>query len=415
MNIPKTYRWRNGVTLVEVIFAIGVVLIGLLGLMSILPLAGRRSQDAIGLAVGSSVAQSVIATLESRRYLSSGRLRPVPATTGSAVTNLAVTPAPVSFCIDPMFASATTVPSGVILNGYDGSLFPYYKVNHNPLTDPSIGPAAWPSTQPRLNRVGITQQFNTALFATVSESLSFAENADDLLVHRPKDKTLYANFVDAQAPVVMGGLEYGKQMPSGEFSWIATVNPLPGGVYASVSVVVIRKRLREFQPPTTTTAPATPQGNAVGERLAYVSFAAGFSGGAGGVVHLVSAQNTVFSLRADDWIMLSRNTGGAVFHRWYRVVSVGGRVDGKPETFTTSEDTSTTPSEDTNLKCPFPVYGNNVWRQKVLLDGPDWEFNFVEGTTIRQFADSSFPDNTYATLVEGVVSVTERTVLMSEF
>ena len=51
---------RRAVTLVEVIFAVGVVLVGLLGVMSILPLAGRRAEDSINLNVGAAMAESII-------------------------------------------------------------------------------------------------------------------------------------------------------------------------------------------------------------------------------------------------------------------------------------------------------------------------------------------------------------------
>ena len=47
-----------------------------------------------------------------------------------------------------------------------------------------------------------------------------------------------------------------------------------------------------------------------------------------------------------------------------------------------------------------------VWRQKVVLDGPDWSFGYSGE------AGASWSTNTVATIVEGVVSVTERIVLL---
>ena len=44
------------------------------------------------------------------------------------------------------------------------------------------------------------------------------------------------------------------------------------------------------------------------------------------------------------------------------------------------------------------VETDTTWTHKVLLDGSDWVFG----------------NNTYATLVDGVVSVTERSVLLSD-
>lgn len=401
--------YRRAVTLMEVVFAMGVILIGLLGLLSILPLAGRRAQESVSLSVGPVIGQSVVNALESRRFLSNGRLRPIRRTNSTAVTNLTNTvAAPVgSYCIDPLFASSNTPPA-MLENGYSAAFYPYYRPTHNPLVDPSTMSTTWTAMQPRLTRVGITRTGSAVALATllsVSEALELVEAKDDLLVTRPTDRTQNARFSSSEVQTASTGLEYDKRLPQGELTWIATVNPLPDGQYASVSVVVFKRRDRNFDSPTGTTAPSTPEGNGVSERLAYVSFASGFSGGAGGVVHLVSNANTVSEVRSSDWVMLSRFIpaigGGAVFHRWFRVVA----VNGKPEQFTT--DGSTT-MDDTNLGCRLPAAGNSVWRHKVHLDGADWSFGFTG------YGDNSFADNTYATIVTDVISVTERTVLIND-
>jgi hypothetical protein len=260
-------------------------------------------------------------------------------------------------------------------------------------------------------------------FLSVPEALTIAENGDDLILTRPEDRSIGATFRDGQVQARSGGLEYGKRLPSGEFTWFATVNPLPGGVYASVSVVVVKNRERSFESPTVDTPPDDPEGNAVSERLAYVTYGSGFTGGAGGIVHLVSNANTVSRIRSDDWIMLSRNLNGTAvdpdftvpgpfWHRWYRVVNASG----KAEEFET-DGTNTT--NDTNLEARFPAgtVGTRVWRHKLLLDGPDWDFGFLDPTQTppeRDYADNTYADNTYATIVEGVVSVTERMVLLTD-
>lgn len=240
-------------------------------------------------------------------------------------------------------------------------------------------------------------------------------------------------FKSGQVAPVNGGLEYGKRIPSGEYSWIATVNPLPGGVYASVSVAVVRRRLRSFDASSNTIPPPTAEGNALGERVAYVTYASGFKGGAGGVVHLASNANTVPTILPGSWIMLSRFSQIASdklidYHRWYRVTS----VDGKEERYAagTVYDNAT-----------GSAFTNNVWLQKLTLEGPDWDFSYPGGyaTTPEVNAYSTndsamynnwtpyivadapgnpatipFSSNTYATMVEGVVSVTERVVKLSD-
>ncbi len=52
MSLIKHSHSRRAVTLVEVIFSIGVVLIGLVGVASILPLAGNRAQESMNMSAG---------------------------------------------------------------------------------------------------------------------------------------------------------------------------------------------------------------------------------------------------------------------------------------------------------------------------------------------------------------------------
>ena len=116
------------------------------------------------------------------------------------------------------------------------------------------------------------------------------------------------------------------------------------------------------------------------------------------------------------------------YHRWYRVIS----VDGKEERYAagTVYDNAT-----------GSAFTNDVWRQKLTLDGPDWDFAYPSGyattpevspystndsSTYNNWtpyiiADAAgnpatipFSSNTYATIVEGVVSVTERVVKLSD-
>tara|TARA_R110002049_G_scaffold2750_6_gene22052 strand:- start:10503 stop:11768 length:1266 start_codon:yes stop_codon:yes gene_type:complete len=401
---------RRAVTLVEVIFSIGVILIGLLGLLSILPLAGRRAQDSLNLNIGSAVSESVLARLKSRQSLSNGELLALD-------TSVLASPGSPSFVIDPLFASlyedaanadtsdGITMPPTGTSNGYSELFFPYFKTNHNPFFDPSDTLSTsmaneWPSAQPRLIRAGIARGTPTPpvgagltnLFLDAEQARTLVERSDDLPIVRPDDGSKPASYVALQATST-AALNYGKRIPTGEFTWVATVNPLPGGVYASISVVVMRQRERNFVAPAVAGPVGDPRENSIGERLAYVTFASGFSGGAGGLVHLVASASTPSKISANDWIMLSRTDSVNTFHRWYRVVS----VDADP-IMTTAVDPVSSSSQD-------------VWFHKVLLDGPDWSFGFVTPGNADTVA---IADNTFATIVRDVVSVTERTVLLSD-
>jgi hypothetical protein len=209
---------------------------------------------------------------------------------------------------------------------------------------------------------------------------------------------------------------------------------------------VIRRRLRSFDASNATTPPSTAEGNAIGERLAYVTYASGFKGGAGGIVHLVSNANTVPKILPGNWIMLSRFSQISAdklidYHRWYRVISVDGKEQRTPAGGNYTPDAWEAPGSPPQGSSRQYVTDGS-WRQKVTLDGPDWEFGYATGyadtpeTTAfstqvpsvaynnwspyiiadraGQPAQVPFSDNTYATIVDGVVSVTERVVKLSD-
>jgi hypothetical protein len=179
--------------------------------------------------------------------------------------------------------------------------------------------------------------------------------------------------------------------------------------YANLSIVIIRQRVVDVDYPVTAPSgtPYGPQDNGVSERVAYVTAASGFSGGAGGTDHLTASNVTSLELAPNDWIMLSAQLSGRAEHRWYRVVA----TDAEPEILIPDSDTFLEPGLS-NLPAPSGVYRTGeVWRRRITLDGPDWSFNFqnAAGTPIAT-SDATFGDNTYATIVQGVVSVTERII-----
>lgn len=406
---------RKAVTLIEVIFSIGVVLIGLLGLLSLMPLAGKRSQEAISLAAASALGDSVMNDLLSRRLISNGLLSDMDNT---AVTyNTTTTPAqlqvgatPVGgICIDPIY-KGNQAP--LTSNHYNDRFFPYFIERHDPLLNPSVAANEWPAQQPRLTRVGANHTLAAPSVGRAEQARAIGESSDALTFDRPKDRS-----VDAVLPGLKTNgshlLSYGKRVPSGEYSWIATVSPLAGGRFASVSVVVVRNRDSERDYPSG--LETVPLRNGVSERLAYVADAAGFMGGAGGTVLLAGSQTTLSRLRSNDWVMLSTRVSGGTppvdVHRWFRVVS----VDNEPVLHRT---TDTAPDIDTVLGGRVPTaVGADVWLRRVQLDGADWQFGFLNDDPAPPFDSLTnaqrYADNTFATIVTDVVSVTERVVPLS--
>jgi len=383
----------SGVSLVEVIFSIGVIIIGILGVMSILPLAGRRAQDSVSMSVGAAMGDSVAGKILSNRWNQKGKLR-ILTPAGTVVRTVIDTPVPPftytpatftlpnqPFCIDPMMIRAgTSVTPLNDSSGFNTSYFPYYKPTHNPTIDPSLtgqpqlsesaGPAPLGSPAPlrRLIRVGLLRTASSTDLLNVSEAFHIAERNDDVRFDRPKDKTLPAMIMGDRATNVAGSTPYGARFGRGEYSWIATVVPEETRGYATLSVVIIRNRLRDFDLPTD--SPATiPERNAASERLASVVSAIGFVGGAGGMVEISSNLNTVSRILPGQWVMLSNfNANGSPVHRWYRIAGFGGDVV-KNETVQT-------------------------WSREIHLDGADWDFS----------------STTQMTIVDGAVSVTNHFV-----
>ncbi len=433
---------RNAVTLVEVLFAIGVVLIGLVGLASVLPVAARRAQDSIDLNEASALASAVFDELEAKGALRRSawvvRLDQDRGSFGPGTTPPvdAAFPNATSWCIDPMFVSADvsalTEANGGYFNaynpnsgnGYRRMLFPHYRGEHDPLADPSLPPDEFwrpvGSIAPRMLRVGVgRQQDQGGLLRTPDgeaflfrsrEAEALVETLDEVSTFKPEDRTL--NVVTQDTEAVSGGSPLGKRVTDGSLTWIATCNQVPGSTYMSVSVVVMRKRDRSFftYPVTDTqeSGPAkTSDGNSTAERLAYVNYANGFTGGAGGTVqimgpaeHVDANGNPVGGLSprvvVNDWVMLSRQlpSGGDV-HRWFRVAS----VDEEPE-FLTVDD---------------PVHGDphEVWQRTVYLDGPDWSFGFpTPGFADKDTAGGTVLDNTYVTIMDDVIAVSEHMIRM---
>ncbi|KLU05096.1 putative signal peptide and transmembrane protein [Rhodopirellula islandica] len=404
---------RAAITLIEVIFSIGVIMIGLLGLLSVMPLAGGRARDAVSLSVGAEMGDTIAKNVSIRKWLGNGNLAEMSG--GNAVgydfasNQLEITSSGTALpgiCIDPLYY-AVQGGSSTAFNSYDDSVFPYYVAAHDPLLNPANSDSTWepPSmfpwsageagSAPRLTRVGLSG-------ASAELARTIIESVNDLVVQQPKDTTIPAKLTGLDS----GEMDYGRRIPTGEFSWIATLVPSENSRFAHLSIVVMRNRVADIDFPTVAlTPPILPEMNGMSERVAQVTFASGFSGGAGGVVHLTASATTSSELAPNDWVMLSRRLPDSTqVFRWYRVVA----VDQEPEEIFAYSNSEL----ETGLAAlPTPQTGINrtteeLWRRRVSLDGPDWEFDF----TTDPVSDNSFYDNTFATMVQGVVSVTERLV-----
>jgi hypothetical protein len=108
--------------------------------------------------------------------------------------------------------------------------------------------------------------------------------------------------------------------------------------------------------------------------------------------------------------MLSNNRSDATNHRWYRVAAADALDSvGEPERFSGSPA-----ALNSQIGTLLPgTHSRQVWRRTVYLSGPDWDFGYKPD----KFADDAnlaeLADNTFATLVENVVSVTEHVIRLN--
>lgn len=407
MRLPQ--KQRRAITLVEVIFAIGVVLIGLVGLASILPLAGSQAQDSLDFDVASVLSDSASKEIKARRLMREPTLatsRPILRLDGMNIRNAGtgvVTP----FCFDPLFA--VDLPTFDANTAYLMNVFPYYRTDHNPLINPAreVG-AGFTQTngQPRMARVGlngagltVSQQLELARFLTHSK--------DDLFQLQPTDRSLPAVINGLNATGGATSLPFGARIGTGLYSWMVTVDPDEDSRFASMSVVVMRSREIPDSFPAVfadNDEDFDEQSNGVSERLALVVEASGFQGGAGGQVSLYSSAQTVNRIVTNDWIMLSRSLDGSTnpdqqVHRWYRVVNID------EEAALITDPVDTTLSSSTMPVDALTPDGTQVWGRSMLLAGSDWSFGITGGG--NQF--------TYATIVDNVVAVNTEVISLAEF
>ena len=398
--------WRRGITLLEIMFSIGVVTVGLLGVLALLPLAAHQAQKGLIATRAAVTANNALNDFESRGmrdpkswmfyYPGGGTPPAAPAQNGmyrmrppgeTPVWQFAFgewtwsPPAPQPVCIDPRFIAAN--------GGFSQdatkitSAFPYYK------TDPSI-PAI---NQPRMNRVtlwsGVTLPGTaTPLAMTDARADQVFVMDDDLLFDLPTDATEEPNQIfgsagadgrwgeagldDDSNGVVDDSSEAGwagtddvmtQRQYEGAFSWLATLAPESNDLY-TLSVVVFYQR------------DATLDMNENSERLVQVATFLNSGIGGGDVVLETrpGRPQTDLELSPNDWVMLAGNSFDGQKFRWYRVVAA---------------DTEVTET------------GNGTWQRYATLSGPDWN-------RAEWLPPAIFP--TQATIMNDVVAVYERVI-----
>ncbi len=390
---------RRGISLLEVMFSIGVAFVGLVGVTALLPLAAYRMGRGVSADTATAFGRSAVAEFDvrgmSRRDMwAVWNPDPnvnafVPFVNDPSLWGWPVSfPTPLlgtgaSFCLDPQYL-ARAVDDGNV----PPSLFPAVPTAVTPLNQ---------SEEPRMARITLRTTPNApaaiggspnplfTLPKITADEVFFLN--DELLFTLPKDQTAFPVGAFTNNPA--GQLE--KRQYAGSMSWMATLSPIlsaAGGPIQenlyTLSVVVFEGRRLD----TDTTINANIDEEPI-ERVVNVPVFAGLGEGGGDVTLATRPgrpDTDLDDLRPGMWVMLgarlkdpaSPTIPGAAVFRWYRI----GAVDSEKV-----YDTSNT---------LHPTV--NVWGRSVFLEGGDWNPSPL----------AAFP--TQATIISGVVAVFEKTI-----
>jgi type II secretory pathway pseudopilin PulG len=370
--VPRASRGGQrpaGVSLLEVLFAIGIVAVGLLGLTAVLPVALRQMARGY---VSDSAARVAANAAE---HFDIGGLR-YPANwryaNGGLVSRMDANNRYFrAFAIDPQFAAANSgVNGGAVFNP---NLFPYL--------------ARSVAADPRMERITLLSGSSSPVVMRLPQADEIFTGMDDLVFDIPQERTL------PPEAVLLGG----KRQAQGQFSWIATLVPkleadgMQKDLY-TLSIVVFHRRNtsysmfidadgdRAYDPGETPTLHENivhifngTQGNNWNDTHFHAD------GYQGGDVTLHAATAEELNVRSGDWLMLMGNItfGGSQIplFRWYRVLG----SDSAPEA------------------ASGPQY-----QLDVTLQGADWPYRFID--------TASNPPRTQVLVMKNIVLVHEKTI-----
>ncbi len=129
---PRTGFVRLGISLTEVLIAMGILTVGLLGVASVFPVGGWYMQRAEIADRGSAIAQSVMSDLVARGMLNPAAwyvMTPTPAPAG----NLSTSPNYQVFGVDGEYSPGATVRAGTFTRPFAEALTAGLKLNNDPV------------------------------------------------------------------------------------------------------------------------------------------------------------------------------------------------------------------------------------------------------------------------------------------
>ncbi len=401
-------RGRPAVTIIEVLFAILVTSVGLLGAIALFPVASAQARrarlnDMLGLA-----GRSAFHDFDTRGMRRPDRWLawdPNVAPAGSFVPYLSVSNLNLawgeSLCIDPrMIASHTStntttgVQSLAAATSASGSAggqcvqsFPYAAVGTTPFLIPAtpMTPQRW-NTQ-YMRRITLRAASGAALGMRLPQADAIFRIEDDISYTRPENGgpngATRSDSATQNATLLPTGAtnSWGRRSSDGKITWLATIAPIfdisgvPSDEY-TLSVVMLHDRPSRLD-----------RIDNMMERTVTGTFQS--AGETGGEIRLTSTSAEQLQLKSNDWVMVSgtynvsQTTAGPFVTRfqWYRIAE----CDLEPELITIG-----------------PATGN--FQLYATLIGQDWNMNFANPLTTTPTGNVS------VTIVQGAFAVYEKTI-----
>ena len=441
----------TGLTVVEVLFAMVIILVGLIGVAAMIPFAGRQAEDSYKITQGGAAGESALGVFNSssivRPRMDSPWLFISDQGTPSKVNSLnefylkefvsrSSPPNPfpsnnlqiavlqnqvigMGFCIDPLFWGYQTnfVGSG----NFAKTRFPFYNDFMPANYDPLGSPASF--STPRLRRVSLldpSSSFAAPRWLRLPSAIQLATvSGGDLIQAKPEtDKSaapLRGEYVDGTGALLQS------PTAAASVSWIATLTPIDetpvilpemlagasttGPALApenyNLGVVVFSKRdVRDFNLDPTTGIPATGE-VPISERLGFLNDVAGAPNhlsatwNAGTFDILIEADSKVDpKIKIGDWLMLSRNTS----------VEVVVNPPVVPPVLATRQRHK--------WYRVIGVSGDNAFPREVRVAGEPWYWTRHERQIFIKYGVATLPTMpvTAVTLLKNVLQVYERTV-----
>jgi len=267
---------RFGVTLLEVLFAIAIAAIGILGVLSLIVVAGHRASEGATADAADRLGRSAVRDFS---------VRGLNVATGRQGTWAAIPVGGQAYCIDPLYVAA------------NGTASPHCWF---PAFDPAVVPGV------RLHRISLRPfpgDQAVAPLPPIAHALgeSIFMGKDDLLFTLPDDRTL--------PPAQNYGTGATRQF-TGAFTWLATVQAADYRAGpASLQIVVLRRRdLADPDRLLKATSFAGPPGSLCQIRIAVRS----------------GQPDSDLELKVSTWVLLTGiDRQGTARFGWYRVTDVG--------------------------------------------------------------------------------------------